>query len=182
MSKRSAAARTLAVAGLTLGLLGLAGPADAERYAIDDPADASGSRNDIHGLTLVHGEKRVRFVIAVDDLRPRSDAGATLFLDTDPQDKGPEYALGTGLSSGTDYGLTRVEGWEDRDGKILGCDYDLKLKYRTDQVVGSIKRSCLKNPDTVAASVKMVDTADASHPIRDWAPGKKKFGLAVSAG
>jgi hypothetical protein len=182
MSKRSAAARTLAVAGLTLGLLGLAGPADAERYAIDDPADASGSRNDIHGLTLVHGEKRVRFVIAVDDLRPRADAGATLFLDTDPQDKGPEYALGTGLSSGTDYALARVEGWEDRDGKILSCDYDLELKYKADVVVGSIKRGCLKHPDTVAASVKMVDTADASHPIRDWAPGKKKFGLAVAAG
>ena len=60
--------------------------------------------------------------------------------------------------------------------------YDLRLKYRTDRVVGSIKRACLKRPDTVAAAVKMVDTADASHPVRDWAPGKKKFGLAVAAG
>lgn len=182
MTKRSATARILAVAALTLGLLGLAGAANAERYSIDDPADATGSRNDVYGLTIAHGEKRVRFVIAVDDLRPRASAGATLFLDTDPQDKGPEYALGTGLSSGTDYALVRVEGWEDRDGRILGCDYDLRLKYRADVVVGSIKRGCLKNPDTVAASVKMVDTADGSHPIRDWAPGKKKFGLAVSAG
>jgi hypothetical protein len=182
MSKRSAAARTLAVAGLTLGLLGIAGPAQAERYSVDDPADASASLNDIYGLTLVHGEKRVRFVIDVDDLRPRSDAGATLYLDTDPADKGPEYALGTGLSSGTDYALVRIEGWNDTEGTLLGCDYDLRLKYRTDRVVGSIKRACLKRPDTVAAAVKMVDTADASHPVRDWAPGKKKFGLAVAAG
>jgi hypothetical protein len=182
MTKRMRAARILAVTGLTLSLIGLAGPANAERYSIDDPADASGSLNDIYGLTLVHGEKRVRFVIEVADLRPVSEAGATLFLDTDPQDKGPEYALGTGLSSGTDYALARVEGWEDSDGKILGCDYDLRLKYKGDKVTGSIKRSCLKNPDTIAASVKMVDNYDSSHPIRDWAPGKKKFGLAVAAG
>ena len=38
MTKRSRAARILAVAGLTLALLGLAAPANAERYSVDDPA------------------------------------------------------------------------------------------------------------------------------------------------
>jgi len=182
MTKRSRAASILTAVGLTIALIGLASPAQAERYSVDDPADASGSLNDIYGLTLVHGEKRVRFVIAVDDLRPVSNAGATLFLNTNPQDKGPEYALSTGLASGTDYALVRIEGWEDNRGKRLNCDYDLRLKYKNDVVVGSIKRTCLKSPDTVAAAVKMVDTFDASHTIRDWAPGKKKFGLAVAAG
>jgi len=182
MTKLTRAARTLAAAGLTVGLLGLAAPAQAERYSIDDPADAQASLNDIYELTYVHGEKRVRFVITVDDLRPVADAGATLYLDTRPKNKGPEYALGTGLSSGTDYALVRVKGWEGNGSDPIGCDYQLRLRYKTDRVVGSIARQCLGNPTKVAAAVKMVDTYDGSHPITDWAPAKKTFGLRVAAG
>ena len=183
MKKLSRAARILAAAGLTLGLLGLAAPAHAEKYSIDDPADASGSLNDIYGLTYNHGEENVRFVIRVADLRRVSNAGATLYLDTKPDNKGPEYALGTGLSSGTDYALFRVEGWRDHgSGNPKSCDYQLRLRYKLDKVVGTISRACLKNPATVAAAVKMGDFHDASHPIHDWAPAKKQFGLAVAAG
>lgn len=182
MTKRSRAARLLLAAGLTLGLVGLAAPAHAERYSVDDPADAAGSLNDIYELTYVHGEKRVRFVITVDDLRPVASAGATIYLDTKAKDKGPEYALGTGLSSGTDYALVKVNGWEGAGSDPISCDYRLRLRYKTDKVVGSIARKCLGNPTKVAAAVKMVDTFDASHPITDWAPAKKTFGLRVAAG
>ena len=113
---------------------------------------------------------------------PVSSAGATLFLDTDRDDPGPEYALATGLSSGTDYALLRVEGWRSPGEGPLTCQYDLELKYRADVVSGWIRRGCLGKPETVRAAVKMVDTADASHPVRDWAPATRKFGLAVSAG
>jgi hypothetical protein len=182
MTKRSRAARILCSAALTAGLIGLASPAQAERYSIDDPADATGSRNDIRGLTLIHGKERVRFAITVDDLRRVSSAGASLFLDTKPGDKGPEYALGTGLSDGTDYTLVRIEGWAGAGAKRVNCDYRLRLRYKADVVSGWIDRGCLKTPKTVAASVKMVDHADASHVIRDWAPAKKTFGLAVASG
>jgi hypothetical protein len=182
MTKRSRAARILAAAGLTIGLLGLAAPAHAERYSVDDPADASGSRNDIYGLTVTHGQERVKFSILVDDLRRVSSAGATLFLNTNPDDPGPEYALGTGLSSGTDYALVRVEGWRSPGSDPLNCDYHLRLGYRADVVSGWISRACLKKPATVAAAVKMVDAADPSHLIRDWAPATRKFGLAIAPG
>ncbi|HWM75857.1 MAG TPA: hypothetical protein VNQ53_19060 [Nocardioides sp.] len=182
MTKRSRAASILAVAGLTLALLGLAAPANAERYSVDDPADASASLNDIYGLTVRHGEQRVRFTIRVDDLRRSSSAGATLFLDTNPADKGPEYALGTGLSDGTDYALTKVEGWRGIGGQPLHCNYTLHLRYKADVVNGWISRGCLGKPDTVRAAVKMVDTHDASHKVTDWAPAKKKLGLAIAPG
>jgi len=182
MKKLSRAARILAAAGLTLGLLGLAAPAHAEKFSIDDPADASGSLTDIYGLSYNHGEENLRFVIRVADLRRKGSAGATLYLDTKPNDKGPEFALGTGLFSGTDYALFRVDGWADTGNGPKNCDYQLRLRYKLDRVVGTISRDCLKNPATVAAAVKMVDTFDASHPIRDWAPAKRTFGLAVAAG
>jgi hypothetical protein len=182
MKKLSRAARILAAAGLALGLLGLAAPAQAEQYSIDDPADASGSRNDIYGFSYSHLDKRVRFVILVDDLRKVSNAGATLYLDTKPGNPGPEFALGTGLSSGTDYALFRVDNWKSAGDGPLNCSYRLELRYKADKVVGSVSRACLKNPKTVAAAVRMTDLHDASHPIHDWAPGKKQFGLAVAAG
>lgn len=182
MTKLSRAARILPAAGLTLALLSLAAPAHAEKYSVDDPADASGSLTDIYGLSYNHGDEEVRFVITVADLRRKGSAGATLYLDTKPDNKGPEYALGTGLFSGTDYALFRVDGFGDHGNGPKSCDYQLKLRYKTDKVVGTISRDCLKNPETVAAVVKMVDTFDASHPIHDWAPAKKQFGLAVAAG
>ncbi len=182
MKKRTLAARILVAAGLTLTLIGLAAPAHAEKYAIDDPADASGSLNDIYGLSYAHSDKKVRFVIRVADLRRVSSAGATVFLDTKPKNKGPEYALSTGLSAGTDYALRRVDTWRDMGNGPLNCDYSLRLRYQTDKVVGVIARGCLKNPKKVALSVKMADHFDPSHPIRDWAPAKKQFGLAVAAG
>ena len=182
MTKRSRAARILAVAGLALALLGLAAPANAERYSVDDPPDASASLNDIFGLTVSHGEQRVRFSIRLDDLRRVSSAGATLFLDTVPADKGPEYALGVGLADGTDYALSKVEGWRGVSSGPLHCKYTLRLRYKADVVSGWISRGCLGKPATVRAAVKMVDSFDASHVITDWAPAKKKFGLAIAPG
>jgi len=182
MTKRSRAARILAVAGLALALLGLAAPANAERYSVDDPPDASASLNDIYGLTVSHGEQRVRFSIRLDDLRRVSSAGATLFLDTVRADKGPEYALGVGLADGTDYALSKVEGWRGVSAGPLHCHYTLRLRYKADVVSGWISRGCLGKPAKVRAAVKMVDRYDASHVITDWAPAKKKFGLAIAAG
>jgi hypothetical protein len=178
----SRTARIAAAAALTAGLVGLGAPAQAERYSIDDPADASGSLNDIYGLTVNHGLKKVKFAIRVDDLRRVSSAGATLFFNTDPDDPGPEYALATGLSSGTDYALLRVEGWRGAGSGPLNCNYDLALDYRDDVVRGYVSRGCLKKPATVAAAVKMVDAADSSHLIRDWAPATRTFGLPIAPG
>jgi hypothetical protein len=182
MKKRSRAASILAAAGLTFALIGFAAPANAERYSVDDPADAAASLNDIYGLTVAHGEQRVRFSIRLDDLRRVSSAGATLFLDTNPLDKGPEYALGVGLADGTDYALSEVEGWRGISAEPLHCKYTLHLRYKADVVNGWISRGCLDKPATVRAAVKMVDNYDASHVITDWAPAKKKFGLAIAPG
>lgn len=181
MNKLSRAAQILTAAGLTIGLLGVAAPAHAERYSIDDPADASASLNDIHAFTYVHGKATVRFVIDVEDLRAASTAGATVFFDTRGGRKGPEFALGTGLGSGTDYALFRTTGWKATNDHRVNCDYSLKLRYKTDKVVGTIARDCFGNPKRLRASVKMVDV-DGDDAVTDWAPGTRQFGLRVAAG
>jgi hypothetical protein len=182
MKKLSRAAQILAAAGLTIGLLGLAAPANAERYGIDDPADAGGSNNDIQAFSYVHGKATVRFVIDVDDLRRVSDGGATVYFDTRSGRKGPEFALGTGLSSGTDYALYRTRGFNPGAGSHpLDCDYQVKLRYKSDKVVGSIARECFGNPKRLRATVRVIDTVDDA-TVTDWAPGTKAFGLWVHAG
>jgi hypothetical protein len=182
MTTRFRAVRILAAAGLTLGLLGLAPAANAERYSIDDPADAPGSTDDIHAFTYVHGPKTVRFVIQVDDLKASSTAGATVFFDTRGKRKGPEFALGTGLGSGTDYALFRAKGWRAGGDHPVACDYRIRLRYKTDRAVGSLDRKCLGEPARLRAAVKVGDVVQGDILIEDWAPGKRTFGLWVAAG
>lgn len=183
MKKFSRAAHTLAAAGLTLGLVGLAAPAHAERYSIDDPADTPVSKNDVHAFTYVHGKTNVRFVIDVDDLRASSPAGATVFIDTRGGRKGPEFGFGTGLGSGTDYALFRTSSnWQPAAGSHpLNCDYDVKLRYKSDKAVLTVSRECLRMPKRVRAAVRVIDTFDGKNVV-DWAPDTKTFGLRVAAG
>lgn len=183
MKQLSRTARILAAAGLSIGLVGLAAPADAARYSIDDPADAGGSNNDVLAFTYVHGKANVRFVIDVDDLRASSGAGATIYIDTRGGRPGPEFALGTGLGSGTDYALYRTQSnWRPAKGSHpINCDYQVKLKYKADKAVATVSRECLRMPKRVRASVKVVDSVGGK-TVRDWAPGAKKFGLRVAAG
>lgn len=164
--------RTRATVAVLAGLLGglLAAPAHAERGGYDDPADATASLNDIYALDVVHGAEQVSVGVHVDDLRARSDAGPaglTVFLDGDPARKGPELALTTGLQAGTDYQLLRVRRWR-LVGEPLGCDHQVRLRFRPDVVRVRVARTCLGDPDRVRVAVKMLDEYDGSHPVVDW--------------
>ena len=178
MKFNRSAVRRVAAATVTLGALGIAAPANAETVQITDPADASASLNDVRAIRLEHAPQRVKFQIRVTDLQEFSEAGpagASIFFDTDRDRSGPEYAIGTGLQSGTDYQLVSVNGWGFRDADLVDCAHRLSLNYETNTVVGSIKRKCIGAPDSVRMSVLMVDQYDGSHPVRDWAPGFRKW-------
>lgn len=167
-----------AVAAATLALTTLAAaPAHAERYSIDDGPDASGSLNDIHTLTARHGAAKVVVKTRFADLRRDAVAGMSIFLDTDRTDRGPEYRLGTGLSDGTDYLLSAVEGYGDDGSPVTDCFYILDLRWGRDVARTAIDRDCLGTPAEVRVSVKMRDDFDASHPITDWAPGRRRWSL-----
>ena len=61
----------------------------------------------------------------------------------------------------------RVDGWEDKGTGPINCDYQLRLRYKTDKVVATISRACLKNPAKIAAC-----GADGRH-LRRVAPDSR---------
>lgn len=165
-----------------LALTGMiAAPAHAEFYSIDDPADASGSLTDIYGIEANHGSENVLVKVRFNELMRSSAAGVSVFFDTDRTSKGPEYVLSSGLGDGTDYVLTSAEGWRGSDHRIR-CDYSARPKWGNDVFRAVISRDCFDRVGSVRVSVKMVDQADGSHPVVDWAPKRHRWSLPIASG
>lgn len=179
MRTRIARAATAVTALLLTGLT--AAPAHAEFYSIDDPADATGSLSDITGLEASHGTRRLLVKVRFEDLVRSSAAGVSLFIDTDRDARGPEYVLSSGLGDGTDYVLTKADGWQGSDAPV-DCDYSARPKWGKDVFRAVIARECLGDPSSVRVSVKMVDQADGSHPVMDWAPKRHRWSLPMAPG
>ncbi|MDP2774555.1 MAG: hypothetical protein Q8O61_13460 [Nocardioides sp.] len=174
----STVTRAAAVAATAVLALGLAGPASAESTSKTDPADVGGaSLTDIRRVTLNHGTKQVITKVRFTDLVRTSEAGPsgmTIYFDTRPGRKGPEYRLDTGLQSGTDYQLSRVKSWT-APGEPLACDHSLRLGWATDVATLRVARKRLGNPAKVRVGVKMVDLYDGSHPVTDWLGNPRSF-------
>lgn len=165
-----------------LALTGLTGaPAHAEFYSIDDPADASGSLTDIYGVEANHGSENVLVKVRFNELMRSSAAGVSVFFDTDRTVRGPEYVLSSGLGDGTDYVLTSAQGWRGSDHRIR-CDYSARPKWGNEVFRAVISRDCFDRVGSVRVSVKMVDQADGSHPVVDWAPKRHRWSLPIASG
>lgn len=177
--------RTAALAAAAVLSLGLAAPASAEATSQTDPADVGGaSLTDIRRVTLNHGTAQVIAKVRFTDLKATSEggpSGMTVFVDTRPARKGPEFRLDTGLQSGTDYQLSRVNGWT-APGEPLSCDHSLTLGWTTDVATLRLARACLGNPGKVRVGVKMVDLYDGSHPVTDWLGKPRSFTTWVAKG
>ncbi len=170
----------LAVPVLALVAL-TAAPAHAEFYSIDDPADAKGSLTDVYGLEANHGADNVRVKVRFNELMRTSAAGVSVFFDTDRGSKGPEYVLSSGLGDGTDYVLTEADGWRGSDDRVR-CDYSARPKWGRDVFRAVVSRDCFDRVPSVRVSVKMVDQADGSTPVMDWAPKRKRWSLPIGSG
>lgn len=169
--------RNSILAGVVLGLaplVAVASPAHAEFYSINDPADASGSLSDIDSLYVRHDTDSVVVRLGFDDLRRSSQAGMSVFIDTDRDRRGPEYVLGTGLGDGTDYALTRARRWRSV-GEHLDCSYDARVGWWRDVFRTRMARDCFGNASHVRVSVKMVDPADPTGTVADWAPTRRHW-------
>jgi fructose-specific component phosphotransferase system IIB-like protein len=175
--------RISVTAALTaVALLVLTGaPANAEYYAIDDPADASASLTDVYGLEAMHGTDNVLVKVRFNELMRSSAAGISVFIDTDRDVRGPEYVLSSGLGDGTDYVLTEAVAWRGSDDRV-DCDYEARPRWGKDVFRARISRECLDDPASVRVSVKMVDQADGSHPVVDWVPRRHRWSLPIASG
>jgi hypothetical protein len=170
------AAAALSAAALTVGL---AGPANAERYGVDDGLDTFHG-SDILSMSVLHGDENVRVITHHHGLRrdPRTGSGGRVYFDTDKRDKGPEYVLVGGFTAGTDYVLSETEGfapdqWGD---PVEQGDYVMRISYRNDRVRIVVSRAALGDPDEVRVAVRASGnrTDGTSHGLVDWV-GKPRW-------
>lgn len=165
----------VALAGL------VAAPAHAEFYSIDDPSDASASLTDVRGLEANHGSDNLLVKVRFRELMRSSAAGVSVFVDTDREEKGPEYVLSSGLGDGTDYVLTEADAWRGSERRV-DCDYSARPKWGRDVFRAVLSRDCFDRAASVRVSARMVDQADGSHVVVDWVPQRRRWSLPIESG
>ena len=179
------ARRTRAATVLVALSFVLAGPAAAESVGVADPEDVGGaSLSDIRKVKANHGETQLFVKVRFTELEPETESGGSslsLFVDTDPARKGPEFRLASGLQYGTDYQLVRMVDWRPV-GEPLSCRHSLKLDFDANVLKAHMGRACLGSPAEVRVGARMIDMYDASHPVTDWLKKPRGFTRWLSAG
>lgn len=163
----TAAAAAATTAALTLGL---AGPASAESFGVKDPADVHHGV-DLRAVHVNHGTYNLRVTLHHTNLRRdhRSGASGAVYLDTDPDDKGPELVFVGGYFEGTDYILLTTEGFGPKKwGEPVQASYDMKLDYAKEQTRMRISRAALGRPDRVRVAVKVGGQRRDGTRVVDW--------------
>ena len=163
MSPRLPVAMTVATA-----ILLPAPPAAAEAQTFKDGKTTEGPM-DIHRVSVVN-EKRLQVRIKVDDLQKKHGRSASVWIDTDPDRKGPEYFIGSGLHD-SDWQIGRTEGWKVVE-VPLSCPVDQRLRYADDVISWTTGAKCLGEYDEVRVSAEAADqdTRDYSPSRQHWHP------------
>lgn len=180
----ASAAAALSAAALTLGL---AGPASAELYGVDDPDDTSHG-SDILALQVRNGEENLYVTTYHENLRrdPATGSGGAIYIDTVKSDAGPEYVFVAGYFEGTDYQLLKTEGFGAKNwgNPVTAGDYEMKVRYDKDRVRVRISQSALQEPDRVRVSVKASGTRSdgTSDGLVDWVGKPRSFSLWIARG
>ena len=180
LAAAAAAAATTAV--LTAGLAGpLAGSASAESYGIDDPADVHHGV-DLRAVHINHAKHNVRITLSHTNLRrdPSTGAGGAVYIDTDPDDRGPEMVLVGGYFEGTDYALLHTEGFAPKTwGEPVEGSYEMRLDYAKEQTRIRISRATLGRPDRVRVGVKVAGRRTDGTQVVDWMGKPYSWSLSV---
>ena len=180
--RRAAAAGATAVAMAVAVVLTPLAAAHAEQVVVNDGADATGSLNDIRKVRVDHRDAELSVRVNVPDLRKQASAGLTIYIDKRADRRGPEFVIGVPLFSGADYALWRMKKWKYAGDTPLSCDYDVRLRWKRDVMIFTADRGCFGDPDRLRVGMRMVDTQDSSHPIRDWMIGRREFTRWLGAG
>jgi hypothetical protein len=109
-----------------------------------------------------------------------SDAGATVYVDTDPATPGPDFLLGTPLFEGSDYAMFRTNRWQPV-GEPLTCFHNVQLDFDNDVARIAFGRGCLGNPDAVRVAVKTA-SGQMNGIARDWLVSRRHLTSWVERG
>ena len=137
---------------------------------------------DLRRVRVIHTDTslavRVRMARVV---RLGTDRGQslTLFVDTDRSGPGSEVALSTGLNEGTDWAVRRLSAW-GRWGRVLHCDSDVRINWRTDRVRLTLGRDCLGDARSVRVALKSREVRTGTKPRADWLQGRRQWSPPVA--
>ena len=174
----------LSAAALTVGL---AGAAYAAAYTVEDPQDTFHG-SDIRSLKVRNAPDDLHVVSRHEGLRRdlRTGSGGTVFVDTDPDDWGPEYAFVAGFTEGTDYVLVETERfhhttWGD---PVEHGDYIMRVRYRKDLVRFTMSRHAIGDPTEVRVAMLASGTRTdgTRHHLTDWVGERREFTPWVAQG
>ncbi|MDN4160944.1 hypothetical protein [Nocardioides abyssi] len=168
-------------------VLSVPGAASAATATVTDKAGDIGPGVDLLSVKVVNGKQNVRVVTTHRNLVPsyRSQAGGKVFLDTDPDDPGPEYALVGGYFDGTDYILLEVDGWNtNKDGiEPVDCSYRSRLDYEAEMVRSRFSQDCFDDDGTdVRVEVKVSGAKKGGGMAVDWLGTPRTFSAPVAQG
>ncbi|WP_432478636.1 hypothetical protein [Nocardioides sp. GXQ0305] len=174
--------RTARTAVAVAALLVAAPAAQAASVVVDDGPDRATSRTDILEVRVAHTARRVDVRVTFPDLRRRAHAGLTVYVDSDPDARGPERSVGPPLFSGSDFVMWRMRNWRYVGDRPVRCRHDADYRWRRDVVVLTARRGCFGKPEEVRIGLRMRDAADADHPVTDWLLGRRDLTEWVASG
>ena len=172
---------TAAAAALAV-VAAVAAPANAAAATFVD-GDDSEIKADVEKVRVVHRADRVKVKVFFDDLVEdplERSQGVSVYFDTDTTDRGPEFRLGGGLNSGTDYQLSRVESWSSRGRSLRHCDYHGRISWTRDVVTYLVDPSCFDEPEGVAVGVKSGESSSGAGERYDWLGEEKSLTTPVT--
>lgn len=177
----------IAAVALTAAALPLlaAAPASAEQFGIDDPSESTHG-SDLLALQVRNDAENVDVTTMHADLRraPATGSAGTIYVDTDRDDRGPEYVFVGGFYAGTDYQLLETEGfgraaWGD---PVENGDYIMRVSYDKDRVRIRMSRAALGNPGDVRVAVRISGTRAGGGSVVDWAGKPRSFTPWIAQG
>ncbi len=174
--------RTAVTTAATLLALGLgAAPALAATGVTNDAAEGTQKADLLKVRTVNEADVRVRMTF--DDLKKSGatfSQGVTVFLDTDPDRRGPERMLTGGLNTGTDYQLLRMRHWKPV-GEPMSCSHRLRIDWRDDVATIRMGNGCFADHAEVRVAVRVSETSDGT-TTTDWLTARRAFTDPVPQG
>ena len=139
------------VMGALLLALGAVPSAVADSRSFRDTATTAGPM-DIRRVGVVN-ERRLTVRIHVENLQRRTGRAASAWIDTNPDRRGPEYFIGSGLWD-SDWMIGRARNWRVVGAGPLNCPIDQRLDFRREVIEWTTGRACLGRYRAVRVSVE----------------------------
>lgn len=166
----------VAVAGAALAA-SMASPATADSAVIGDKAGDLKGGFDIRSVTVDNNGGWITASSKHRNLKygPKAPGGGiSLFIDTIPKRKGPEFRFGGPVGFDGDYALVKMRNWK-AVGDPLNCQLRYGVNYKRDVVNYGVTRRCLDRAfdhrvGAIRVAIKAAQSTKHGQPKVDWLP------------